>query len=736
MFYGTDKLMFILESTGKTYNTEKIKKAYEYAKELHSGQFRKSGEEYINHPLAVAEIVAGLGLDTDSICAALLHDTVEDCSEKTDLDKIRKLFGDSVAELVDGLTKLVQIPFEDKEDEHMENLRKMFFAMAKDIRVIFIKLADRLHNMRTLDAQEESKRRRIALETMHVYAPLAHRLGMQKIKQELENLALSYLDPIGYDEVRDDISKKYGQNRGFIDNIKKSITEYLKENGLDVTIEGRVKSVYSIYRKMYQQNKNFDEIYDFYAVRIIVNTVAECYSALGYIHEMYNSIPGRFKDYISTPKANMYSSLHTTVIGRDGIPFEVQIRTWEMHHIAEYGIAAHWKYKSGDRTKEDIDKKLEWIAKLVEDESTTADHDDFLEAIKIDIFQDETFVFTPKGDVVNLPQNSTCIDFAYHIHSAVGNRMVGAKVNGMIVPIDRELQNGEIVEILTSSSAKGPSRDWLNIVKTSEAKAKIRQWFKKEKRDENIAEGKNAFISELKHYGRSYNDEQFEKITENVAARCGMNNAAELFNMLGYGGLSISKISVRIRDEFDKIVTPPQEAEPITDASRIQTVQKPYSRGSYNGVAVDGLDGCQVKFAKCCNPLPGDNIIGFITKGYGISVHKCDCKNALASMKDNPDRFVRVEWRKTSGGGDASGGQYEAVMRIFAEDRISLLADITSALADMRVSIMQINTQSKNGGQVIISIGVACKNLDHYMSIVSRMKNIKGVYSVERGYTS
>lgn len=735
MFYGIDKLLFILESTGKTYNTEKIKKAYEYAREMHSGQYRKSGEEYINHPVAVAEIVAGLGLDTDSICAALLHDTVEDCSDKTDLEKIRKLFGDSVAELVDGLTKLIRIPFEDKEDEHMENLRKMFFAMAKDIRVIFIKLADRLHNMRTLDAQEESKRRRIALETMHVYAPLAHRLGMQKIKQELENLALSYLDPIGYDEVREDIDKKYGRNRGFIENIKKNITEYLKKNGLDVTIEGRVKSVYSIYRKMYQQNKNFDEIYDFYAVRIIVNTVAECYSALGYIHEMYNSIPGRFKDYISTPKTNMYSSLHTTVIGRDGIPFEVQIRTWEMHHIAEYGIAAHWKYKSGDRTKEDIDKKLEWIAKLVEDESTTADHDDFLEAIKIDIFQDETFVFTPKGDVVNLPQNSTCIDFAYHIHSAIGNRMVGAKVNGMIVPIDHELKNGEIVEILTSSSAKGPSRDWLGIVKTSEAKAKIRQWFKKEKRDENIAEGKNAFIAELKHYGRTYNDEQFEKISENVAARCGMNNASELFNMLGYGGLSVSKISIRIRDEFDRVVAPVVD-EPITDVAQIQTVQKPYSRGSYNGVAVDGLEGCQVKFAKCCNPLPGDNIIGFITKGYGISVHKCDCKNALASMKDNPDRFVRVEWRKASGGGDTAGGQYEAVMRIFAEDRISMLADITSALAEMRVSILQINTQTKSDSQTIIGIGVACKNLDHYMSIVSRIKNIKGVYSVERGYTS
>lgn len=733
MFYGIDRLLYILESTGKTYDLEKIKSAYEYAKELHAGQYRKSGEEYINHPIAVAEIVAGLGLDTDSLCAALLHDTVEDCSERTDLDKIRKMFGTTVAELVDGLTKLVKIPFEDKEDEHMENLRKMFFAMAKDIRVIFIKLADRTHNMRTLAAQPEESRRRIALETMHVYAPLAHRLGMQKIKQELENLALSYLDPIGYNEVQEDINKKYGMNCAFIDQTKKQIIEMLSKNGLHPTIEGRVKSVYSIYRKMYQQNKSFDEIYDFYAVRIIVDSVAECYSALGYIHEMYNSVPGRFKDYISTPKTNMYSSLHTTVIGHDGIPFEVQIRTWEMHHIAEYGIAAHWKYKTGDKTGDDIDKKLEWIAKLVEDESTTADHDDFLAAIKMDIFQDETFVFTPKGDVFSIPQNSTCIDFAYQIHSEIGNHMVGAKVNGMIVPIDRELQNGEIVEILTSSSAKGPSRDWLNIVKTSSAKAKIRQWFKKEKREENIEEGREEILSEIRHYNRSYSDEQFAEIIANLAARLGMNNADDLCNMIGYGGLSLSKIANRIREEFDRIVSP-QEEEPITDISQVQTVSKPSLRKNTDGVIVDGVNGCQVKFAKCCNPLPGDSIIGFITKGYGISVHKGDCEHALAMMKENPDRFVRVEWAK---GNDAnpSDGQYEGVMRVFAEDRISMLADISCALAEMHVSILQINSQKKGADQSIICLGIACKNLNHFESIVARIRGIKGVFSVERGYS-
>ncbi|MBO5274193.1 MAG: bifunctional (p)ppGpp synthetase/guanosine-3',5'-bis(diphosphate) 3'-pyrophosphohydrolase, partial [Clostridia bacterium] len=497
------KLLLTLEKTGKNYDIEKIKQAFLFAKDLHEGQFRNSGEPYISHPIAVAEIVAGLELDTDSICAAFLHDTVEDCGSKIDIDQIRDRFGEDVAMLVDGLTKLVQIPFEDKEEEHIENLRKMFLAMSKDIRVIFIKLCDRLHNMRTLDAKIEQKRRMTALETMHVYAPLAHRLGMQRMKHELENLALSYLDPIGYAEVKQEIEEKYGQNRNFIEKTRSMIADKLTEGKFSFSLEGRVKSVYSIYKKMYEQNKNFDEIYDFYALRVITDTELDCYTILGVIHDMFKSVPGRFKDYISTPKPNMYRSLHTTVIGRDGIPFEVQIRTWEMHQIAEYGVAAHWKYKSGEASKEEIDKKLEWISRLVENEDNTRDQDEFLRSLKIDIFHDETFVFTPKGDVITLPQNATVIDFAYAIHSAVGNKMVGAKINGMIVPIDRVPQNGEIVEIITSAASKGPSRDWLKIVKTGEARNKIRQWFKKEQRPENIMVGRAEIEREMRKFGRS-----------------------------------------------------------------------------------------------------------------------------------------------------------------------------------------------------------------------------------------
>lgn len=734
MFSGIDRLLFILENTGKKYNIEKIKKAYEYAKQLHEGQYRRSGEEYICHPVAVAEIVAGLELDTDSICAALLHDTIEDCSDKIDLEKIKKEFGDQVAELVDGLTKLVQIRIEDKEDAHMESLRKMFLAMAKDVRVIFIKLADRLHNMRTLNAQPENKRRTIALETMHVYAPLAHRLGMQRIKQELENLALSYLDPIGYDEVSNDIERKFGENRDFINKTRKLIHEKMNENGIKCTLEGRVKSVYSIYKKMYNQNKSFDEIYDFYAIRIIVNTELECYTALGIIHEMFNSMPGRFKDYISIPKPNMYRSLHTTVIGRDGIPFEVQIRTWEMHQIAEYGIAAHWKYKSGDKSDGDLDRKLEWIAKLIENESSTADPDEFIDALKIDIFQDETFVFTPNGDVVTLPQNANCIDFAYHIHSAVGNRMIGAKVNGMIVPIDRKLNNGEIVEIITSSASKGPSRDWLKIAHTSEARAKIRQWFKKEKRAENIEAGKSEIQAELRRMSPVHiTDEQFTEITGKVAARMGMNSPEDLFGMLGYGGISMTTVGSRLKEEFERVVMPEPEVK-ITDVTQVQTVQRPRSSHSYGGVIVDGVEGCQVKFAKCCNPLPGDSIVGFITKGYGISIHKVDCPNILNSMSKETDRFVNVEWKEVDEG-DAKRAQYEALMQVVTEDRISMLADISTALADMKVSIIQINTQKRTGGEVVFNIAVACKNLAHFNSIMARLKSIKNVIAVERGYT-
>lgn len=728
---GFELLMHTMEASGKKYNIEKITKAYEVAKQLHEGQFRKSGEAYICHPVAVAEIVAGLGLDTDSICAALLHDTVEDCSDQIDLPKIKKEFGDQVAAMVDGLTKLVQIRFNDKEDEQMENIRKMLLAMAKDIRVIFIKLADRLHNMRTLKAQPELKQRRIALETMHVYAPLAHRLGMQKIKQEIENLALSYLDPIGYNEVQNDIEQRFGINKDLVVNTKKAIKDHMLESGIDCTVEGRVKSVYSVYRKMFKQNKSFDEIYDFYAIRIIVNTELECYTALGIIHDMYNSMPGRFKDYISIPKPNMYRSLHTTVIGHDGVPFEVQIRTWEMHHTAEYGIAAHWKYKSGDSGDANLDQKLEWIAKLVENESSTSDPDEFIDALKIDIFQDETFVFTPKGDVVTLPQNSNCIDFAYHIHSGVGNRMVGAKVNGKIVPIDHVLENGEIVEILTSSSTKGPSRNWLKIVRTSEAKAKIRQWFKKEKRAENIETGRDEIMAEMRKYPGSFSEEQFNAITSAIASRVGMECADDLFNIIGYGGLSINKIANRLRDEYDKVVTPVQEPQ-ITTVSQVPVVEKKAPSGEYGNVIVDGLEGCQVKFARCCNPLPGDNIVGFITKGYGISIHKCDCPNIINCTEQNKDRLVHVEWRQ--GSENQKDEQYEALMQIIADDRISMLADISVALADMKVSILQINTQKAGADQSLINMSVSCKNLSHFNSIISKLKSIKGVNDVSRGY--
>ncbi|MGN1048480.1 MAG: RelA/SpoT family protein [Eubacteriales bacterium] len=730
------RLLDILKATGKNYDTDKIVKAYEYAKKMHDGQFRASGEEYISHPIAVAEIVAGLELDTDSICAALLHDTVEDCADKTNLDEIRKAFGTDVALLVDGLTKIVQLQVEDKEEAHIENLRKMLLAMSRDVRVIFIKLCDRLHNMRTLSAKSEAKRRTIALETMQVYAPLAHRLGMQRIKQELENLSLEYLDPFGYEEVKQHIEEKYGQNLGLIENLRSQVDSKLRENNISFTLEGRIKSVYSIYKKMYNQKKNFDEIYDFYALRVIVNTELECYTVLGIIHEMFKSIPGRFKDYISTPKPNMYRSLHTTVIGRDGVPFEVQIRTWEMHHVAEYGVAAHWKYKSGERSKEEIDKKLEWIARLIETEDGTRDPDEFMQALKTDIFHDETFVFTPKGDVIALPQGATVIDFAYAIHSAVGNKMVGAKINGMIVPIDKAPQNGEIVEILTSNASKGPSRDWLKIAKTGEAKNKIRQWFKREKRDENIAVGQSIVDAELKKYAKSYTDAQRSEIVTNVAKRLGVHNAEDLYNTIGYGGMSLSKIVLKLHDEFDRVLkaSEPDTTAQITDTSKVPVTKTKKIR-SNSGIIVDGEEGCLVKFAKCCNPLPGDSVIGFVTKGYGISIHKKDCPNVILGMKnlENATRWVDAEWEESVSGSNSD--VYEALLQIFATDRLGLIADLTMALAEMKVSILSINSQKKADDSVILNLKISCKNIDHYKSIVSRLKSLDGVNDVTRGFS-
>lgn len=728
-----DKLLAMLKATGKKYDIEKIEKAYEYAYLLHEGQFRASGEAYISHPIAVAEIVAGLELDTDSICAALLHDTVEDCSDKTNLKEIEKLFGEDVAMLVDGLTKIVTLQVEDKEEAHIETLRKMLLAMSKDVRVIFIKLCDRLHNMRTLDAKPDSKRRITALETMQVYAPLAHRLGMQKIKLELENLGLKYIDPIGYEEVRSNIEKKYGQSLHFIEDVRLMVDNKLRENNIKFTLAGRIKTAYSMYRKMYNQNKSFDEIFDFYALRIIVDTELDCYTALGLIHEMFNSVPGRFKDYISTPKPNMYRSLHTTVIGKYGIPFEVQIRTWEMHHIAEYGVAAHWKYKSGERSKEEIDKKLEWISRLIEADDEMRDPEEFMQALKIDIFHDETFVFTPNGDVMALPQGATVIDFAYAIHSAVGHKMIGAKINGMIVPIDRVLQNGEIVEILTSSSSKGPSRDWLKIVATSGARNRIRQWFKKEKRADNIILGRSMVEGEIKKAGYVVNEATRTEAVENVAIRNGFTTAEDLYNAIGYGGLQLSKVKNKIIDEISKIVTPAEITSPIVTEENMVTA-KPKKIRSNSGIIVDGESGCSVKFAKCCNPLPGDKVIGFITKGFGISIHKCDCPNVINGQK-NPEyaeRWVSASWDADS---YEKRSLFEANLQLRVDDRIGMLADISAVLADMRVDILQINVQTSSGGSLVY-LKIGCKNTDHYASIVSRLKNIPGIYDVSRGFVN
>ena len=711
------------------YDLEKITRAYEYAAKMHDGQKRKSGEPYIIHPFAVAEIIAQLQLDTDSICAAFLHDTVEDCSDKTSVNNIRREFGDDVAEIVDGVTKLVNLPFETKEDESIENLRKMFLAMSKDLRVIFIKLADRLHNMRTLEFRSEGKQRTIALETMHVYAPLAHRLGMQKIKTELENLALKYLDPIGYAEVQNEINSRFGEHANFLQTAQQKVEKCLDEYNIGYSIDGRIKSVYSIYRKMYNQNKSFDEIYDFYAIRVIVDSELECYAALGAIHEGFSSIPGRFKDYISTPKPNGYRSLHTTVIGRDGIPFEVQIRTKEMHLVAEYGLAAHWKYKSGEQqTREIIDKKLQWIRTLLETERDPDDPDEFLRPLKIDLFEDETFVFTPKGDVINLPNGSNCIDFAYAIHSAVGNKMVGAKVNGNIVQIDYVLQNGQIVEVLTSASSKGPSRDWLKLVRSGEARNKIRQYFKKEMRAENIVIGKYEVERELKRYGRHFSEAQKNEIVKNVSSRIGLPTADDLYNNIGYGGISVSKLAAKFKDEFDRTVSPLTPEEPKQERRRDKRDEK-----LEHSVIIDSVSGCQAKFAKCCNPLPGDSIIGFITRGYGVSIHRYDCPNAMQGLKDphEKDRWVVASWTPKALD-RAFGSEFEAALSIYVDYKPSILADITVALTDMKVAVTSVSVKENDGNGMIVAV-VRSSGVEHLRGVMNGLKRVDGVRDVVRG---
>ncbi len=712
---------------GTTVNVEKINKAYEYALKMHEGQKRDSGEPYIVHPLSVALICAELNMDTDSICAALLHDVIEDCSDKTSYEEIEKEFGSEVAMIVDGITKLVNITFENKQEENLENLRKMFFAMSKDVRVIFVKLADRVHNMRTLSHKREERQRAIALETMHVYAPIAHRLGIHKIKQELEDLALRYLDPIGYKEIQQAVEKKFGENKDFLEIAKLKVAEKLSKYNLKFSIVGRVKTIYSVYRKIYNQHKEFDEIYDFYAIRVLVDTELDCYTALGIVHEEFNFMPGRFKDYISTPKPNLYRSIHTTVIGHSGVPFEVQFRTWDMHQTAEYGLAAHWKYKSGETSEQSFDEKLQWIRTLVDTISGVDDPDEFFRPLKVDFFEDEIFVFTPKGDVVDLPAGSTLIDFAYHIHSAVGNRMVGAKINGKIAPIDTVLETGCIVEIITSSNSKGPGRDWLKIVKTGEARSKIRQFFKKERRSENIIVGKAEVDKELRKYAKHLSESQKDEIVKNVCERIGVHEPEDLYNNIGYGGISVSKISVKLKDEAERVSGKGEEKEEI----HVPETVKPDKITGNSGVIVDSVGSLEVKFAKCCSPLPGDSIIGFVTRGHGVSIHKYDCPNVALGL-ENPsqkDRWLVATWADKH---LREKRRFEAALKVFMHKTPDAFKNVTSGVSALNVD-MTAFSMTENSDVLTAEITVKCENLDSLNIIMNGIKKIKDVISVKRG---
>ena len=699
-----------------------IERAFEFAFGAHSGQRRKSGEPYIIHPVAVADILIGFGMDAQSVEAALLHDTVEDTPVTE--DDIKKNFGASVALLVDGVTKLGKVPLASKEEQQAENLRKLLLAMCEDIRVIIIKLADRLHNMRTLKFVPEQKRRDTARETIEIYAPIAHRLGIRPVKEELEDLAISYLDPIAYAEIEKALAEQEPMRKEFLDSIKAKIGARIKEVVSDAVIEGRIKSVHGIYRKMYMQGKTFEEIYDIYAVRIIVDTVSDCYNCLGVIHDMYKPIQGRFKDYISTPKPNMYQSLHTTLIGKEGIPFEVQIRTHEMHRTAEFGVAAHWKYKLGytdaDSNKR-IEKGLGWVHDLLESQSESGQPADIVNTLKNDFSSDEVFVFTPKGDVICLPLGATVIDFAYAIHSAVGNKMIGAKVDKRIVPLDYKVQNGEIVEVLTSSQqGKGPSRDWLKIVATNEARTKIRSWFKKERREENIAEGKAEYERELRRNGIALTGEKEAEFLKLISEKQKLLTPDDFFAALGYGGIILSKIMPMIKDEYTKFTAVPEQTAPKL-AKQPKTV-------SSEGVVVEGVGNCLVKLSRCCNPIPGDDIIGFITRGHGVSVHKCDCSNVPQSIAESaePERWIKVFWNTVV------KNDFNASVLLTCLNAKGIMNEIFGTLNSIHVTVQSINTRDTKDGRTLINLTVNANSVEHLKSVMARLGKINGVLSVDR----
>ena len=724
-----EELKKIIAESGKEYDREQIEAAYRLAEEKHREQKRSSGEPYIIHPLSVAAILVGLGMDSQSVMAGLLHDVVEDTD--CTLEDIQKQFGKEVALLIDGVTKLGKIPYSSREEQQAENLRKMLMAIAEDIRVIIIKFADRMHNLSTLEYMSPQKQRDKAVECLEVYAPIAHRLGIRTVKEYMEDVSLKYLDPLAYREIEDDLASRSNSSKQFIEDTKALIRSRVEVSIPDVYIEGRVKSVYGIYRKMFIQGKAFDEIYDVFAVRVIVDTIEDCYNVLGIIHDMFQPLPNRFKDYISMPKPNMYQSLHTTVITKAGVPFEVQIRTWEMHHTAEYGIAAHWKYKLGMSAKDSdnaaLDDRLAWIRQMLENQAESEDVTDLVHSIKSDLIPEEVFVFTPRGDVINLPLGSTVIDFAYAIHSAVGNRMIGAKVDKRIVPLDYKVKTGEIIEILTTKEAgKGPNRDWLTLVRTSEARNKIRAWFKKEKRDENIVEGKAELEREFKRSNIQLTRELMDYMIESVGKRHNCATEDDFYAAIGYGGIQLWKVLPRIKEEaqrLQKSASPdqPQELPP-------PTTPEPKGRVA-SGVLVDGMDNCLIKFSRCCNPLPGDEIIGFITRGFGVSIHKRSCSNVPRDLTQcpEPERWVNAHWA-----GDVKD-DFKSTLHILAVDRGGLLADVTQQLSNMKIFIHALNSRQERGsGNAIISATISINGLPQLQNIIERLGKIPGVISIDR----
>ena len=705
---------------------ELIDKAVEYANAKHCYQKRKDGSPYIIHPLAVAEVVCEMGLDVDAILGALLHDCIEDTDASH--EEIEKLFGQTVAELVEGVTKLTRANFSTSEQAQMENLRKMFMAMSKDIRVVLIKIADRLHNMRTMQYQSPEKQLKKCRETMDIYAPLAHRLGMQKIKWELEDTSLRYLAPAEYEEITSYLQSHKEQDELFMKTIQDKITERLSSMGIHSTTYGRIKHVYSIYRKMQSQGKTMDELYDIYAFRCVVDSIPDCYNVLGHIHDLFNLVPGRFKDYISTPKPNMYQSLHTTVIGKQGIPFEVQIRTWEMHETAEYGIAAHWKYKQGSGSGSE--KDFEWVRRLLENQQDS-DADEYIQSLKIDMFDDEVFVFTPKGRIVSLPSGSTPIDFAYAIHSGVGNAMIGAKINNRIANIDATLKNGDIVEILTSKNAKGPSRDWLIICKSNQARTKIKQWFKKEKREENVAQGRSSFESEMKRVGLPLSITVDPEVAPQLLKKLSFDTWEDMYAAIGYGGLTAVKAVGRIRDDINKALKVQQNdklqmVNPLRTVPDSEAVRR--NRHAVNGVIVEDIDSCMIKFAKCCTPVPGDGIIGFITKGFGVSVHRMDCPNAQNRTEPHQAaRWVRVHWA------NQEEQPFETTLELDCITRDGLLLDVATAMTTARVRVKELFGKDLPGGRSMFTVRFEVKNVAELESVRKKLINIRDVVGSRRG---